>query len=205
MIRVLSVFRCSLSSLTVYVAHLLLFPWPGSYLANATRIRSPPTSKRIKTSATTSAPPHLLAQQQIHPFHRVPTFEGIPIPTAPIPHQQQQQQPSPQQQHQQQVQQVQQQQQQHQQPQQQASSRKRPQSPAAGSSTMMAAPLSSTGGAIEGDPTALPPPAEPAPKKKGRTNTPWTAEEEQRLKTMRDAGRSWSEIAKVRPVQLAFY
>lgn len=35
-------------------------------------------------------------------------------------------------------------------------------------------------------------------KKKGRTNTPWTAEEEQRLKTMRDAGRSWSEIAKVR-------
>lgn len=37
-----------------------------------------------------------------------------------------------------------------------------------------------------------------ARKKKGRTNTPWTAEEEQRLKTMRDAGRSWSEIAKVR-------
>lgn len=39
---------------------------------------------------------------------------------------------------------------------------------------------------------------EPAPKKKGRTNTPWTAEEEQRLKAMRDAGSSWSEIAKVR-------
>ncbi|GAT20039.1 Myb-like transcription factor [Aspergillus luchuensis] len=38
--------------------------------------------------------------------------------------------------------------------------------------------------------------SEPAPKKKGRTNTPWTAEEEQRLKTMRDAGRTWSEIAK---------
>ena len=38
---------------------------------------------------------------------------------------------------------------------------------------------------------------EAPPKKKGRTNTPWTAEEEQRLKTMRDAGRSWSEIAKV--------
>ncbi|GAB1204715.1 hypothetical protein APSETT445_003378 [Aspergillus pseudonomiae] len=37
---------------------------------------------------------------------------------------------------------------------------------------------------------------EAPPKKKGRTNTPWTAEEEQRLKTMRDAGRSWSEIAK---------
>lgn len=50
-------------------------------------------------------------------------------------------------------------------------------------------------GGIE-DPGSLPAP-EPVPKKKGRTNTPWTAEEEQRLKTMRDAGRSWSEIAKV--------
>ncbi|GLI73633.1 hypothetical protein PoHVEF18_001853 [Penicillium ochrochloron] len=165
-----------------------------SYLANATRIRSPPTSKRIKTSATTSAPPHLLAQQQIHPFHRVPTFEGIPIPTAPLPHQQQ----PPQQHHQQQQVQQQQHQHQQQQQQQQASSRKRPQSPITGSSTMMAAPMGSTGGAIEGDPTAMPPAPEPAPKKKGRTNTPWTAEEEQRLKTMRDAGRSWSEIAKVR-------
>ncbi|KAJ5389918.1 uncharacterized protein N7496_000986 [Penicillium cataractarum] len=153
---------------------------------------SPPNSKRIKTSATTSAPPHLLAQQQIHPFHRVPTFDGIPIPTAPIPHPQQQQPP---QQHQQQVQ------QQHQQSQQQAQSRKRPQSPTVGSSTMMAAQMSSTGGPVEGDPTALPPAPEPAPKKKGRTNTPWTAEEEQRLKTMRDAGRSWSEIAKTFPTR----
>lgn len=68
----------------------------------------------------------------------------------------------------------------------------------------MAAPMGSAGGAIEGDPTALPPAPEPAPKKKGRTNTPWTAEEEQRLKTMRDAGRSWSEIAKVRPFNMAF-
>jgi hypothetical protein len=34
-------------------------------------------------------------------------------------------------------------------------------------------------------------------KKRGRTNTPWTAQEEQRLKQMRDAGNSWSEIAKV--------
>lgn len=39
---------------------------------------------------------------------------------------------------------------------------------------------------------------ETTPKKKGRTNTPWTAEEEQRLKQMRDLGKSWSEIAKVR-------
>ncbi|KAJ5103297.1 hypothetical protein N7532_003826 [Penicillium argentinense] len=143
---------------------------------------SPPTSKRIKTSATTSAPPHLLAQQQIHPFHRVPTFEGIPIPTAPLPHQPQQQQQS--------------------QPQQPTTtSRKRPPSPTPGSSTMMAAPMNPAGGAIEGDPGPMPPPVEPTPKKKGRTNTPWTAEEEQRLKTMRDAGRSWSEIAKTFPTR----
>jgi hypothetical protein len=59
---------------------------------------------------------------------------------------------------------------------------------------MMATPIN-TGGAME-DPAI--PTIESTPKKKGRTNTPWTAEEEQRLKTMRDAGRSWSEIAKVR-------
>ncbi|KAI4212870.1 MAG: hypothetical protein LQ351_004395 [Letrouitia transgressa] len=38
----------------------------------------------------------------------------------------------------------------------------------------------------------------PAPKK-SRTNTPWSPAEEQRLKTMRDAGNSWSEIAKTFP------
>ncbi|KAL8737522.1 MAG: hypothetical protein Q9181_001600 [Wetmoreana brouardii] len=32
--------------------------------------------------------------------------------------------------------------------------------------------------------------------KKSRTNTPWTQAEEQRLKVMREAGNSWSEIAK---------
>lgn len=36
--------------------------------------------------------------------------------------------------------------------------------------------------------------------KKSRTNTPWTPAEELRLKQMRDAGNSWSEIAKVRYV-----
>ncbi|EPS30295.1 hypothetical protein PDE_05246 [Penicillium oxalicum 114-2] len=66
---------------------------------------------------------------------------------------------------------------------------------------MMAAPPSSASGVAEADPAAPPAPAEPAPKKKGRTNTPWTAEEEQRLKTMRDAGRSWSEIAKTFPTR----
>lgn len=33
--------------------------------------------------------------------------------------------------------------------------------------------------------------------KKSRANTPWTPAEELRLKQMRDAGNSWSEIAKV--------
>ena len=52
---------------------------------------------------------------------------------------------------------------------------------------------------------ALPPPPQPdvvqEPKaKKSRTNTPWTPAEELRLKQMRDAGNSWSEIAKVRHV-----
>lgn len=39
--------------------------------------------------------------------------------------------------------------------------------------------------------------AGPPPGKKSRTNTPWTPAEERRLKQMRDAGKSWSEIAKV--------
>jgi hypothetical protein len=37
--------------------------------------------------------------------------------------------------------------------------------------------------------------------KKGRTNTPWTPGEEQRLKTLRDSGASWSEIAKTFPLR----
>lgn len=67
---------------------------------------------------------------------------------------------------------------------------------------MMAAPMKPAGSAMEGDPGAMPPPVESTPKKKGRTNTPWTAEEEQRLKNMRDQGRSWSEIAKVRALSV---
>lgn len=46
-----------------------------------------------------------------------------------------------------------------------------------------------------------PPPPNPPPVKKGRTNTPWTPAEEQRLKTLRDAGSSWSEIAKTFPTR----
>lgn len=38
---------------------------------------------------------------------------------------------------------------------------------------------------------------EESSKKKPRTNTPWTAQEEQTLKRMRDEGKSWGEIAKV--------
>ncbi|KAF2247590.1 hypothetical protein BU26DRAFT_350203 [Trematosphaeria pertusa] len=43
------------------------------------------------------------------------------------------------------------------------------------------------------------PPAQEPKAKKSRTNTPWTPAEEQRLKQMRDAGNSWSEIAKTFP------
>ncbi|KAF7162120.1 hypothetical protein CNMCM5623_007565 [Aspergillus felis] len=121
---------------------------------------SPPTSKRIKTSVSTSVPPQLLTQQQINPFQRVPAYEGIPIPPAQV---------APQ------------------------NSRKRRGSPQSSATATMAAPVTSASADATQNPQSAP---EAAPKKKGRTNTPWTAEEEQRLKTMRDAGRSWSEIAK---------
>ncbi|KAL1858704.1 Vitamin B6 transporter [Paecilomyces lecythidis] len=66
----------------------------------------------------------------------------------------------------------------------------------------MAAPSVPAGGADTGtDPAPTTATPESAGKKKGRTNTPWTAEEEQRLKTMRDAGKSWSEIAKTFPTR----
>ncbi|MCJ1409013.1 hypothetical protein MMC19_003090 [Ptychographa xylographoides] len=41
----------------------------------------------------------------------------------------------------------------------------------------------------------------PTVAKKSRTNTPWTPAEERRLKSMRDAGNSWSEIAKTFPTR----
>ena len=44
-------------------------------------------------------------------------------------------------------------------------------------------------------------PAPSTPAKRPRTNTPWTATEEQRLKNMRDAGNSWSENAKTFPTR----
>ncbi|OJJ86895.1 SANT/Myb-like DNA-binding domain-containing protein [Aspergillus glaucus CBS 516.65] len=77
--------------------------------------------------------------------------------------------------------------------------RKRRSSPHLGSTASMAAPVST--GLVQDPNVASVADTGPAPKKKGRTNTPWTAEEEQRLKSMRDAGRSWSEIAKTFPAR----
>ncbi|KHO01224.1 MYB DNA-binding domain protein [Metarhizium album ARSEF 1941] len=44
-------------------------------------------------------------------------------------------------------------------------------------------------------------PSQPPPAKKSRTNTPWTPQEELRLKMMRDSGNSWAEIAKTFPTR----
>ncbi|KAF4512259.1 hypothetical protein G6O67_001424 [Ophiocordyceps sinensis] len=44
-------------------------------------------------------------------------------------------------------------------------------------------------------------PVSQPPAKKSRTNTPWTPQEELRLKQMRDAGNSWAEIAKTFPTR----
>ncbi|BDD59882.1 hypothetical protein MAP00_005058 [Monascus purpureus] len=148
---------------------------------------SPPTSKRIKTSTSSSAPsPHhhhhhhlLLAQQQqqqqqqqqLHPFPRSAPFEGIPMSQAQIPA-----------------------------PTTTTNSRKRRSSLQSGPTPTMAAPVNTAAGAkAEQDPVSALNVPEHSPKKKGRTNTPWSAEEEQRLKTMRDAGRSWGEIVKTFP------
>ncbi|KAE8410304.1 hypothetical protein BDV36DRAFT_128799 [Aspergillus pseudocaelatus] len=78
--------------------------------------------------------------------------------------------------------------------------KKRRASPQISTATTMTASGST---AAAGEAALEPGPGAPEapPKKKGRTNTPWTAEEEQRLKTMRDAGRSWSEIAKTFPAR----
>lgn len=50
---------------------------------------------------------------------------------------------------------------------------------------------------------ATAPPVSPgaAPRKKGRTNTPWTPEEEQKLQKMRGESKGWSEIAKSFPTR----
>lgn len=159
--HVISVFLLVCFPLMAGKEHLSLTNLESLFILVSTR--SPPTSKRIKTSISTSVPPQLLTQQQINPFQRVPAYEGIPIPPAQVAPPQ--------------------------------NSRKRRSSPQSSAAATMAAPVTSASGDATQNPQSVP---EAAPKKKGRTNTPWTAEEEQRLKTMRDAGRSWSEIAKVR-------
>jgi len=67
-------------------------------------------------------------------------------------------------------------------------------------------PTASSGGGFppepSGGPTIMDQPTTAGPvAKKGRTNTPWTPAEELRLKQMRDAGKSWNEIAKSFPAR----
>ncbi|KAF2439850.1 hypothetical protein P171DRAFT_113687 [Karstenula rhodostoma CBS 690.94] len=66
------------------------------------------------------------------------------------------------------------------------------------SSDQMANASTTAGAADNGEPPPAADSEEPKTKK-SRTNTPWTPAEEQRLKQMRDAGHSWSEIAKTFP------
>lgn len=82
------------------------------------------------------------------------------------------------------------------------SSRKRKVSdlnPFAPPSISSSAAFSDPGGLGEGSGAYAEPMSSTQSAKKSRTNTPWSPAEEQRLKTMRDAGSSWSEIAKVGP------
>ncbi|KAG5980767.1 hypothetical protein E4U55_003692 [Claviceps digitariae] len=79
----------------------------------------------------------------------------------------------------------------------------------------IAAPQAASGAASATSAGAPPPPPTPSqapaqdanaatgqpPIKKSRTNTPWTPQEELRLKQMRDAGNSWAEIAKTFPTR----
>lgn len=84
-------------------------------------------------------------------------------------------------------------------PQSPANPRKRRASQSTGASAGAAPAMSPTSplGGEASTSAAATPSGEESGKKKGRTNTPWTPAEEQRLKTMRDAGLSWGEIAKV--------
>lgn len=133
--------------------------------------RSPPihpTNKRIKTSAPVHPPAQLLAQQPLQPIH---PFHPQVSPFEGIHMPQPQVSPS--------------------------NPRKRRASPPSTTATNMAPPPMPTTAPGDLAPDHGGGAPEVTPRKKGRTNTPWSAEEEQRLKTMRDAGSSWSEIAKV--------
>ncbi|KAK6587029.1 hypothetical protein PZA11_000319 [Diplocarpon coronariae] len=69
----------------------------------------------------------------------------------------------------------------------------------ASTSLQMSDPLSSAMSVADEEPSMTGALMAPPSAKKSRTNTPWTAAEEQRLKIMRDAGNSWAEIAKSFP------
>jgi hypothetical protein len=69
--------------------------------------------------------------------------------------------------------------------------------PAAETSNVSTSGYGDPGGTTETTGATEPGETGVAPAKKSRTNTPWTPAEERRLKSMRDAGNSWNEIAKV--------
>ncbi|QGA20424.1 hypothetical protein EYB26_008126 [Talaromyces marneffei] len=153
---------------------------------------SSPMSKRVKGSAGLNRSSAQQQQQAALSASSLAPPSAYPLttPTAQTPSQ-------PQPHHHQ----LQPQSQQQQQQQQQVNPRKRRSPPSATTATAgisaipgsgVVAPVMSdiSGGIVE-----------TPPKKKGRTNTPWTAEEEQRLKQMRDLGKSWSEIAKTFPAR----
>ncbi|KAL8719696.1 MAG: hypothetical protein Q9225_003328 [Loekoesia sp. 1 TL-2023] len=139
----------------------------------------PPPQPPAVTSASSSTQPAYIPQLPLP----TPSEELLLAPqsqTLPQQQPQEQQQPSP------------------------SNPRKRKAPESSPMTTMAAAPVSgyrpSSGYAAlsqQGEQPAEVPPQGTIPKK-SRTNTPWSPAEEQRLKTMRDAGNSWSEIAKVR-------
>lgn len=129
--------------------------------------RTPPPAKRPRT-AESEASPALSKPQEVHVPSQVPV-EPRPLNTAPPPLP-----PGP-------------------------SSRKRPASPGITLDPRPPPPVTSPGESSSAGALAIGNlvNAEDTGKKRSRTNTPWTAAEEHRLKQMRDAGNTWSEIAKV--------
>jgi len=73
--------------------------------------------------------------------------------------------------------------------------------PAAETSNVSTSGYGDPGGTTETTGATEPGDTGVAPAKKSRTNTPWTPAEERRLKSMRDAGNSWNEIAKTFPTR----
>lgn len=159
------------------------------------RSSSPPTSKRIKTSSVSSdsapsphpPPPLFLPQHQLPPSYPRPTLFGSiampqtpiipPPPPAPAPTSTP---PT-------------------------ANRRKRrfSQQHPGSTPTMSTTPTMATSatvptaGGLDVEHPFSNLPESSSKRSTGRTNIPWTAQEELRLKAMREASRSWSDIAKV--------